>query len=142
MRSTAWTFYTAVENIGSYILKVPATIRLHPVFYANNLRPCSTSSLRPTVPIATLTYDDEEFDISQFSVVCIKPLDDRRGNYLLFMTNFNDDDILHVWHRLYEVHRPKALQDFVRTPQWHAFAKTQACIDFICAYHVRIFDSH
>jgi hypothetical protein len=45
---------------------------------------------------------------------------------LLFMTHFSDDDIQHVWHRLNEVHRTTALQDFLETPQWHKFAKTQA----------------
>jgi putative transposase len=35
------------EQIGkhSYILKLPATLRLHNVFHVNNLRPCSTAPL-------------------------------------------------------------------------------------------------
>jgi hypothetical protein len=48
---------------------------------------------------------------------------------LLFGTHFNDDDIPHVKHRLNDGHRTIALQYFMETPQWHAFAKTHAYID-------------
>jgi hypothetical protein len=85
--------------------------------------------------------DDEELDVSHISVVCIKSLHERRGKYLLFMTHFSDDDIPPVWHRLNEVHRTTALQDFLETPQWHEFAKTQAYIDFMHAYPARIPES-
>jgi hypothetical protein len=57
------------------------------------------------------------------------------------MTYFGDDDIPHVWHRLNEVHRTKALQDFLETPQWHKCAKTQAYVDFMHAYLARIRES-
>jgi hypothetical protein len=85
--------------------------------------------------------DDEEFDVSHIYVVCIELLPGRRGKYLLFMTHFRDDDIPHVWHRLNEVHRIAALQDFLETPQWHKFAKTQAYIDFMHAHPARIPES-
>jgi hypothetical protein len=85
--------------------------------------------------------DDEEFDVSHISDVCIKSLPERRGKYLLFMTHFSDDDIPPVWHRLNEVHRPTALQDFLETPQWHEFAKTHAYIDFMHGYPARIPES-
>ena len=106
------------EQIGkhSYRLKLPATVRLHPVFHVNNLRPCSTAPLRPAVPVTLPEGDDEEFDVSHISAVCIKSLPGRRGKYLLFMTHFSDDDIPPVWHRLNEVHRTTALQDFLETP--------------------------
>jgi hypothetical protein len=99
------------EQIGkhSYILKLPATVRLHPVFHVNNLRPCSTAPLRPAVPVTIHEGDDEEFDVSHIFVVCIKSLLGRRGKHLLFMTHFSDDDIPPVWHRLNEVHRTTAL---------------------------------
>jgi hypothetical protein len=118
--------FSVEEQIGkhSYMLKLPATVRLHPVFHVNNLRPCSTAPLRPAVPVTVLEGDDEEFDVSHISAVCIKSLPRRRGKYLLFMTHFSDDDIPHVWHRLNEVHRTMALQEFLETPQWHKFAKT------------------
>jgi hypothetical protein len=54
------------------------------------------------------------------------------------MTHFNDDDIPLVWHRLNEVHRTTALQDFLETPQWHAFAEAQAYVDFMHAHLSRI----
>jgi hypothetical protein len=57
------------------------------------------------------------------------------------MTHFNDDDIPPVWHRLNEVHRTTALQDFLETSQWHKFAKTQAYIDFMHAYPARVPES-
>jgi hypothetical protein len=57
------------------------------------------------------------------------------------MTHFRDDDIPPIWHRLNEVHRTTALQDFLETPQWHKFAKTQACIDFMHAHPARIPES-
>jgi hypothetical protein len=83
------------EQIGkhSYKLKLPATVRLHPVFHVNNLRPCSIARLRPFVPVTVPEGDDEEFDVSHISAVCIKSLHGRRGRYLLFMTHFSDDDI-------------------------------------------------
>jgi hypothetical protein len=99
------------EQIGkhSYRLKMPTTKRLHPVFHVNNLRSCSTASLRQAVPVTAPEGDDEELDVSHVYVVCIKLLHRRRGKYLFFMTHFNDDDILHAWHRPNEVHRPTAL---------------------------------
>jgi hypothetical protein len=130
------------EQIGkhSYILKLPTTIRLHPVFHVNNLRPSSAAPLRRVVPVIVPKGDDDEFDVSHISDVCIKSLPRRRGKYLLFMTHFSDDDIPHVWHRLNEVHRT-TLQGFLETPQWHKFAKTQAYIDFMHAYLARILES-
>jgi hypothetical protein len=85
--------------------------------------------------------DDEEFDVSHISVVCTKSLPGRRGKYLLFTTHFSDDDIPLVGHRLNEVHRTTALQDFLETPQWHKFAKTHAYIDFTHAHPTRILES-
>jgi hypothetical protein len=131
------------EHIGKHNnkLKLPTTIRLHTVFHVNSLRPFSTSSLRPAVPVNVLEGDDEEFEVSHFYVVCIKLLLGRRGKYLLFMTHSSDDGIPHVWHRLNEVHRTVALQDFLETPQWHRFVKTQAYIDFMHAHPTRIRES-
>jgi hypothetical protein len=131
------------EQIGKHIyrLKLPTTIRLHLVFHVNNLRPCSTAPLRLVVPVIVHGGDDEEFDVSHISVVCIKSPPGRRGKYVLFMTHFSDNDIPPVWHRLNEVHRTTALQDFLETPQWHKFAKTQAYIDFMHAYPARIPES-
>jgi hypothetical protein len=128
--------FSVEEQIGkhSYILKLPATIRLHHVFHVNNLRPCSTAPLRLSVPVTVAEGDDEEFDVSHISAVCIKSLPGRRGKYVLFMTHFSDDDIPPVWHRLNEVHRTIALQDFLETPQWHKFAKTHAYNDFMHAH--------
>jgi hypothetical protein len=46
------------------------------------------------------------------------------------MTNFSDDDIPIVWHRLDEVHgTTTTLQNFLDTPQWHVFARTQAYVE-------------
>jgi hypothetical protein len=135
--------FTVEGQIGkhSYRLKIPATIRLHHVFHVNNLRPSSTAPLRPYVPVTVHEGDDEEFDVSHISAVCIKSLPGRRGKYLLFMTHFSDDDIPPVRHRLNEVHRTRALQDFLETPQWHKFAKTQAYVDFMHAHPTRIPES-
>jgi hypothetical protein len=132
------------EHIGKhiYILKLPATIRLHNVFHhMSSLRPCSTEPLRPVVPVNVPQGDDDEFGISHIFVVCIKSLHGRPGKNLLFMTHFGDDDIPRVWHRLHEVHRTMALQDFLETPQWHKFAKTNAYIDFMHAHPARIHES-
>jgi hypothetical protein len=101
----------------------------------------STAPLRPAVPVTVLEGDDEEFDVSHIYVVCIKSLPGRQGKYMLFMTHFSDDDISPVSHRLNEVHRATALQNFLETPQWHKFAKTQAYIDFMYAYPTRIPES-
>jgi hypothetical protein len=136
--------FTIEELIGkqSNRLKLPATVRLHHVLHVNNLRPCSTAPLRPAVPVTTLEGDHEKFDVSHIFAVCIKSLPRRRGKYLLFMIHFNDDDIPHVWHRLNEVHRTKALQDFLETPQWHKFANTQAYVDFMHAHLACILEPH
>jgi hypothetical protein len=103
------------EQIGkhNYRLKLLATLRLHLVFHVYNLRPCLTASLRLAVPDIVQEGDDEEFEVSRISTVCIeKSLPRHRGKYLLFMTHSIDDDIPHVMHRLNEVHRTNALQDF------------------------------
>jgi hypothetical protein len=87
--------FAVEEQIGkhSHRLKLPATVRLHHVFHVNNLRPCSTAPLRQVVPVIVPEGDDEEFDVSHISIVCIKSLPGRRGKYLLFMTHFSDDDL-------------------------------------------------
>jgi hypothetical protein len=132
--------FSVEEQIGkhNYRLNPLATVRLHHVFHVNNLRPCSTAPLRPAVPVTAPEGDDEEFDVSHISVVCIKSLHGRRGKYLLFMTHFNDNDIPPVWHRLNGVYRTMALQEFLETPQWHKFAKTHVYIDFMHAHLARI----
>jgi hypothetical protein len=56
------------------------------------------------------------------------------------MTYFNDDDIPHVWNWVNEIRHTMALQDFIETPQWHAFAHAHAYIDFMHAYLARIQD--
>jgi hypothetical protein len=48
---------------------------------------------RPSVPVTTPKDDGEEFDVLHIYVVCIQPLDDRRGNDLMFMTHFDDNNI-------------------------------------------------
>jgi hypothetical protein len=58
----------------NYRLKLTATLRLHQVFHVNNIRPCSIGSLRPNVPVTIPESDDEEFDVSHISIVCIKSL--------------------------------------------------------------------
>jgi hypothetical protein len=135
--------FTWEEQIGkhNYRLTLLATVRLHPVFHVSNLRPCSTAPLRPAAPVTVPKGDDEEFDVSHISTVCVKSLPGRRGEYLLFMTHFSDDDIPPVWHRLNEVHRTTTLQDILETPQCHTFAKTHAYIDFMHAHPTRIPES-
>jgi hypothetical protein len=66
---------TAEEQIRkhNYILKLPATVRLHIAFRVNNLRPCSNASLRPVVPVTT-PIDDDKYGVSHIYVVCIEPL--------------------------------------------------------------------
>jgi hypothetical protein len=67
------------EQIGKhiYILKLPTTIRLHPMFHVNNLRPYSTSSLRLAFPVTTPIGDEEKFDIYHIShCALIRFLDD------------------------------------------------------------------
>jgi hypothetical protein len=123
------------------ILKLLATLRLHSLFHIHNLRPNSTTSLRPSFPVTILEGDDEEFDVSHISDVCIKSLHERPGKYLLFMAHFSDDEIPLVSHRLNEIHRTTALQDFLETPKWHRFGKTQAYIDFMHAHQQRIPES-
>jgi hypothetical protein len=48
-------------------------------------------------------------------------------------------DVSHISKN--EVYRTIALQEFLETPQWHKFAKTQAYIDFMHAHPARIPDS-
>jgi hypothetical protein len=42
-----------------YLLKLPATVRVHPVFHVNKLRPMSTTLLRPKVPAIVPEGDAE-----------------------------------------------------------------------------------
>jgi hypothetical protein len=124
-----------------YILKLPATIRLSSVFYVNNPRPCSTTSLRHVVPISTPKTNDEEFDVSHISAVCTKLVTTRRGTCLLFMMHLNDDDISHLWHRLNDILRIVALQYFLETPQWCACSQTRAYTVFMHSHPTRIPES-
>jgi hypothetical protein len=135
--------FTVEEQIEkhNYILKLSATVRLHPVFHVQNLRPCSTTSLRHVFTINVSEGDDDEYDVSHIFVVRIKSLLGHRYRYVLFMTHVNDDDIPLDRHRLNEVHRTTALQDFLKTPQWHKFAKTHAYIDSMLAHPARIHES-
>jgi hypothetical protein len=57
---------TLKEQIGkhNYILKLPTTARLHQVFYVNNIRLCSTYSLRHAVHVTNSEGDDDEFEVS------------------------------------------------------------------------------
>jgi hypothetical protein len=50
--------------------RIKSTIRLQPVFHVNDMRPCFTNSLRLVVHVTT-HEDDDEFDASHISVVCI-----------------------------------------------------------------------
>jgi hypothetical protein len=62
--------FTVEEHIGknNYILKLPATIRLHPGFHVSNLRPCSKSSLQPTI-IVTVPEGDKR-GVRRLSRLC------------------------------------------------------------------------
>jgi hypothetical protein len=86
--------FTVAKQIGkhNYRLGLPSTIRLHPVFHFNNLRPRSIASLQFAVREIALEAYDEEFDVVHISTMCIKSLHVRRRKYLLFMTHFTDDE--------------------------------------------------
>jgi hypothetical protein len=64
----------------------------------------------------TCNNDDEEFDVLHISNVCIKPLYDGLGKYVMLMMHVRVDDIPSVGHRLDEVHRTKALHVFLDPP--------------------------
>jgi hypothetical protein len=64
--------------------------------------------LRPFVPLTT-PEDDDEYGLDRISVDQIDTVLGRRGNYMLFYTNFKDEQIPHVWHQLNEVQRIIAL---------------------------------
>jgi hypothetical protein len=66
--------FTMEEQIGkhSYTLELPMTLRLHFVFHLKNLRPCSTAPLRRAVPVIVSEGDDDKFEVSHISFVCIK----------------------------------------------------------------------
>jgi hypothetical protein len=115
MRNREMGPFTIEEQIRklSYKFKLRAIHRLHPVFHVNNLRPCSTTSLRLDNLVTTPKGDNDEFEVSHVSVVFINTLPGRRDTYLLFITQVNDDNIPLVWHRLSEIHRTTALQDFL-----------------------------
>jgi hypothetical protein len=74
--------FTVEEQLGkqSYRLTLPATVRLHNVFHVNNLRPCFTAPLRPAVPVTVPKGDDEQFDVSHISHVCINSYLDDEAN--------------------------------------------------------------
>jgi hypothetical protein len=68
--------FTIEEHVGKhiYIPKPPASVSLHSMFHVHNLRPCSTTLLRPPVPVTVVEGDDEEFDVSHIPYVCIGSL--------------------------------------------------------------------
>jgi hypothetical protein len=78
-------FMIEENNIGqhSYILKLSPTLRSYHVFHINKLQPGYIVSLRHVALVTTLEDDNEDFDVSNIFAVCVKPLDSRRGKYML-----------------------------------------------------------
>jgi hypothetical protein len=76
LRDRQLRLFTIEERIEkyNYRLRLPTTMRLHPVFNVINLRQCSTNSLRHIVSVASIEGDDDEFQVSHIFVVCIKSL--------------------------------------------------------------------
>jgi hypothetical protein len=79
LRDRQFGSFIVGEQVGkhSYKLKLPTTVRLHPLFHA----------LRHVVPVTVQEGNDEELYFVRISNVCIKSLLGRRDNYLLFMTH-------------------------------------------------------
>jgi hypothetical protein len=77
-------------------------VRMHPVFYVNNLRPYPTATFRPHVPVTTLE-DDDEYDLDRISIVKIYIARGRWGKYMLFDTLFKYEQIPSFWHWFNEV---------------------------------------
>ena len=134
--------FEIVEKIGqhSYRLKMPPSSKLHPVFHVNNLRPCPTAPLRPAVPVVTGTMeeDNQEFEIDRISDVKIGPVPGRVGDQLQFLTHFADHSIAPLWHRINDVHRTIALQEFMETDRWTEFSESQEYVVFMNKYPARI----
>jgi hypothetical protein len=61
-------------------MNLSATLRLHPVFHVNNLRPCSTTSLRQAVPNIVREGDDEEFEVCTFLLCALSHYLDVEAN--------------------------------------------------------------
>jgi hypothetical protein len=139
---TAWTFFSGEANWETQLqIETSSDSTLTSRVPCEQFTTLLYRSTTTSCPSIVLEGDDEEFDVSHISAVCIKSLPGRRGKYMLFMTHFSNDDIPPVWHRLNEVHRTTTLQDFLETPQWHTFAKTHAYIDFMYAHPTRIHES-
>mmetsp|Transcript_32607 Transcript_32607/g.82239 ORF Transcript_32607/g.82239 Transcript_32607/m.82239 type:complete len:736 (-) Transcript_32607:576-2783(-) len=134
--------FSIVEKIGghSYRLKLPAGVKLHPVFHVNNLRPCPTAPLRPHVPLVVGTGDDsdDEYEIDKITSVKIGSMPGLRGTQLQFLVHFADESIAPVWHRLFDVKRTIALQDFMATPKWLDFVKSPEFVEHMHKYPARV----
>jgi hypothetical protein len=78
-------------------MTVTINVRLHQMFYVNNLRPCPTATLRPSRHVTSLD-DDAESDVANVTNVKIDAPLARRGECLL--SHLKDEQIPLVWHRL------------------------------------------
>jgi hypothetical protein len=74
--------FAVIHKIGAnnYILELSCSVRLHPVFHANNLRMCPTATLRPLFIVSTPDEDDE-YGVVSFTHVKIDIVHGRRGQY-------------------------------------------------------------
>jgi hypothetical protein len=81
-RPTAWTFLSGGAYWETQLqIETSSNITLTQWVSCEQLRPCSTASLRAAVPESVPEGDDEEFDVSHISTMCIKSFLGRRGKY-------------------------------------------------------------
>jgi hypothetical protein len=113
-----------------YKLELPSSVRLHPMFHVNNLRPSPTTTLRPFVFVTTHEDDGGGYGLDCISAVRIENLLGRRGKWMLFYIDFRNEHIPPFWHRLNEVRRTIALQSFLDSLVRLDFASRLEFLDF------------
>lgn len=96
--------------------------------------------MRPHVPLVVGTGDDsdDEYEIDKITSVKIGSMPGLRGTQLQFLVHFADESIAPVWHRLFDVKRTIALQDFMATPKWLDFVKSPEFVEHMHKYPARV----
>lgn len=123
--------YKVLQTVGktSYRLQLPQGSRLHPVFHVDNLKPAHTDTPLREMPVDAID-DETDYQIDKITEVKLAHWPRRRGLYVLFKTYYAGYD-LPEWSLLELLNDTQALDKFLATDDWKAFARGNAYKDFV-----------
>ena len=124
----------AVVSPVAYRLKLPATVRIHPVVHVSRLLPWHTdtefpeheSPHRPAPFASDYVYGDNVFEVDSILDVKFSGPPTRKSAKLLFKTRWvGYDESEDTWQTLASVMRLDALTSFLGSSRWAQFSDTE-----------------